>query len=272
MVDNAPSDDSTRDLVASRKTVKYCLEPRAGLDKARNTGAYLASCPVIAYADDDVIVHPLWAYGIWRSFTDLRIAAITGLVFASNLDSEAQQIFEKHWGFNRGYIEKVYDGRFFNSCKAPPVWEIGAGASMAFRKSVLEETGYFDERLDVGAAGCNGDSELWYRILLHGYSILYNPLVVSYHHHRADLADLKRQIFNYVRGHVSASLIQQKQNKNAAYRRYVYWELPKYYLLLLRCGFPSFSFRYSTVFSEIGGLLSGILFYIKHRHDPSQNS
>ena len=30
---------------------------------------------------------------------------------------------------------------------------------MAFRKAIFEEVGYFDELLDVGAAGCSGAAD-----------------------------------------------------------------------------------------------------------------
>ncbi len=270
VIDNAPSDELTRDVVTQFPKVKYKREPRAGLDIARNTGAYMASCDVIAYVDDDVTLHPLWALRIWESFSDPQVAAVTGLVFATKLDTEAQQIFEKHWSFNRGYVEKIYNRSFFESSNTPRVWEIGAGANMAFRKSVLNTTGYFDERLDVGAAGCNGDSELWYRILYKGYNIMYNPRVISYHDHRTDLPGLQKQIYNYMRGHVVASLIQQQQNSQAGYHQYVYGELPRYYLVLIKQGFPNFAFRYRTLFNEIKGIISGIAYYKKHCNTPSR--
>jgi GT2 family glycosyltransferase len=82
---------------------------------------------------------------------------------------------------------------------------------MAFRKTVFEKAGLFDERLDAGAAGCNGDSEMWFRILACGGQIVYDPLPVVYHRHRTDMKQFKRQIFNYMRGFTAAALIQHKQ-------------------------------------------------------------
>jgi glycosyltransferase involved in cell wall biosynthesis len=273
VVDNAPADDSTKKLVEQYKKVTYCLEQRPGLDIARNTGAYKASCPVIAYVDDDVSIHPLWVYRTWETFLNADITAMTGLVIASSLDTEAQQIFELHWSFNRGYVDKIYDQKYFNknASYAPQVWEIGAGANMAFRKSVLDETGYFDERLDVGAAGCSGDSEIWYRILAKGFDIHYNPRAVVYHEHRKDTAGLQKQIFNYMRGHVVAALIQDTQNKNLGYRKYILKDLSKYYLLLLRQGFPRYRFRYQTLLSEIRGIISGLLYFKKHKNTSASN-
>lgn len=272
VVDNAPSDEQTRQVVAQYVDVTYHHEPRPGLDIARNTGARLARKPVVAYVDDDVLIHPEWTYRVWEVFQDPEISAMTGLVIASSLDTESQFIFEKFWSFNRGYRDKLFDRSFIQKSLAegPPVWEIGAGANMGFRKSVLEEVGYFDERLDVGAAGCNGDSEMWFRILSKGKCILYTPRAIVYHEHRKELRALHKQIFMYTRGFAAAALIQQMQNEQAGYRKHLYRVLPQYYWELLRKGFPRYRARYRTVFDEIFGIISGLLFFLKNRNKPSQ--
>jgi len=267
VVDNAPTDNSTQDVVAQFAGVTYLREPRPGLDIARNCGITHAKAPIVAYVDDDVEVDPLWVYRVWEAFKDPQTAAITGLVLAAELQTEAQFLFETFWSFNRGYVDKIYGKDYFDQTLpyGPPIWEIGAGANMAFRKSVLEEVGYFDERLDVGAAGCNGDSEMWFRILYHGYTIRYTPRAVVYHKHRRNLEALNRQLFSYMRGHAAAALIQQHLCKSAGYKRYLFWELPKWYLKMFRRGFPKYSSRYSLLRSEISGLGSGVMFYFKNR-------
>ncbi|WP_128547013.1 glycosyltransferase [Larkinella soli] len=267
VVDNAPVDDSTREVVREFPGVVYCREPRPGLDIARNTGYRHARSPVVAYTDDDVQVHPHWVYQVWKSFRNPAVAAMTGLVIAAELQTEAQLIFEKHWSFNRGYTDKFYDQTFFENTLpfGPPVWEIGAGASMAFRRRVLEAVGGFDERLDVGAAGCNGDSEMWFRVLNQGHTIHYNPRAVAFHTHRRELSALKNQLFHYMRGHTAAALVQREVNRQAGYLRHVFVALPKYYYWLVREGYPSFSFRHQTLGEEAKGMLSGLLFYLRNR-------
>ena len=56
IVDNAPDDNSTEELVKTFPQVRYVREPRKGLDIARNAGARAASCPIVAYTDDDVLI------------------------------------------------------------------------------------------------------------------------------------------------------------------------------------------------------------------------
>lgn len=270
VVDNSPADNSSRQVVAEFPAVKYILESRPGLDFARNTGIQMATAPLIAFLDDDVVVHPWWVYRIWEAFQEPEVAAITGLVIASELQTEAQQIFERYWSFNRGYTTKIYDADYLkaNMRQGPPVWEIGAGANMAFRKSVFQETGYFDERLDVGAAGCNGDSEMWFRVLHHGFKIRYTPLAVVHHEHRKEMQGLKKQIFYYMRGFAAAALLQQEQEPAAGYKKHLTQALPLYYARLIKRGFPSYKMRYRTLGAEMQGVLSGIRFYLKNRKPP----
>ncbi|WP_205499844.1 glycosyltransferase family 2 protein [Rufibacter psychrotolerans] len=267
VVDNAPSDDSSQKVAQPFREVTYVREPRAGLDIARNTGIQQASCPIVAYLDDDVVVHPLWVYQVWDTFQNPGTAAMTGLVLASELETEAQYLFEKHWSFNRGYTDKVFDAHFFQSqlTLGPPVWDIGAGANMAFRKSALEEVGYFDEVLDVGAAGCSGDSEMWFRLLAHGHAIHYNPRAVVHHEHRKDLKGLRKQIFYYMRGFTTAALLQQQQVPTANYQRRLFRVIPKHYYLMVVRGFPRYQDRNRTLWAEIKGILSGYSFYLRNR-------
>lgn len=268
VIDNAPSDDATEQLVKNYPEVKYHKEPRPGLDIARNTGARMAKSPIVAYMDDDVKPHPQWIFHVKESFDDPAVMAMTGLVIAAELETESQQIFEKHWSFNRGYHDKYYNKQFFSAhlLNGPPVWEIGAGANMAFRKCIFDQVGYFDERLDVGAAGCNGDSEMWFRILSKNGTIHYNPRAVSFHHHRKEIKQLKKQIFYYMRGFAAAALIQQREDTSVNYSRHLFNKLPKFYVKKAIKHFPFYRSRYTTLFKEIGGLASGILYYVQHKN------
>jgi glycosyltransferase involved in cell wall biosynthesis len=270
VVDNAPSDSSTQHVVSEFPGVVYCREPRPGLDVARNAGVRRASLPVVAYLDDDVTIHPHWVYHVWQTFEDPAVAAMTGLVIALELNTEAQVIFETFWSFNRGYLDKYYDQAYFDRTLAsgPPVWEVGAGANMAFRRSLFAEVGYFDERLDAGAAGCNGDSEMWFRVLAHGHTIHYNPRAILFHEHRQELTALKKQIYSYMRGHTVAALIQQRQVRKAGYWRYLLRILPRSYFHHVKAGFPKFESRHLTVGVEMKGILSGLRFYMKNREEP----
>ncbi|HUX84335.1 MAG TPA: glycosyltransferase, partial [Chitinophagaceae bacterium] len=220
VVDNSPGVGATESVVAGFPEVKYVKEERRGLDYARNLGISVAAGEIIAFTDDDVDLHPDWMWRLADSFSDPQVQAITGLVIAKALDTPAQYYFEKYWGFNRGYTPVYYDNAWFRQC-APagvPIWEIGAGANMAFRRNILDVLGGFDVRLDMGAAGCNGDSEMWYRILAEGWTVKYDPLVIAYHTHRSEMKDFKTQISLYMRGLVTSVMIEYHRYRNKGER------------------------------------------------------
>jgi GT2 family glycosyltransferase len=264
VVDNAPSDNSTRITCEEFPTVKYMLEKGIGLDLARNTGARYATSSIIAYTDDDVLLSQNWCYEVWATFQHANIDAMTGLIIASCLDTESQVIFEKHWSFNKGYVDILFDDSFLKSV-APRVWDIGAGANMAFRKTALEKADYFDERLDAGKAGCSGDSEIWFRLLHSGSRIYYNPRAAVFHKHRSDLRSLKHQIYFYMRGHAAAAMIQHELNNKCGYLQYLRMSLPRYYISQLRKGFPFYRGRYMTLGNEIYGVISGINYFYRNK-------
>lgn len=262
--------ETTRELVEKFPGVIYIKETRKGLDIARNAGGHMATCAIVAYVDDDVVVDPNWSYRVWKRFQDEQVGAMTGLVLAAELRTASQVQFERYWSFNKGYVEKSFDVEFIRTDRfhAPKVWNIGAGANMAFRKSVLAELNYFDERLDAGQAGCSGDSEIWFRVLAAGYLIIYDPGAVVHHYHRKEMKALQLQLFNYMRGHVAAALIQQDHLPGMQYRRQVFRRMPRDYINYLRAGYPNYTGRYITLYREIRGYLSGIKFYFRNRQRP----
>ena len=273
VVDNAPVDDSTYRVAKEFGNVIYLKELRPGLSIARNTGIRVARSPVVAFTDDDVVLHPHWMYYVQESFDTPEVGAMTGLVIASSLNTESQQLFEKQYSFNRGYCDKLYDQLYFKTGLAagPRVWNIGAGANMAFRRSIFNITGYFDERLGAGAAGCSEDSELWYRVLAKAFTIHYNPRAVGFHEHRKEAHALERQVFSYMRGHAAAALIQQSQIREAGYVKYLYRMIFKSCMpLLIKRFFQAYERK--MILIQLHGIFSGILFFFRNRNKPSQTT
>jgi glycosyltransferase involved in cell wall biosynthesis len=265
VVDNASDNDETERVVRAYPSVRYIREDRPGLDIARNTGAFAASGEIVAYTDDDVEVDTSWTGGLKTAFGDPLVMAVTGLVIPLQVDTEAQYTFERHWSFGKGYVPKVFDHRWFLAYQpySAPAWEIGAGANMAFRRDIFRLAGGFDERLDVGASGCSGDSEMWYRVLAEGWNCLYLPRLVVYHRHRATMAELRRQLFFYMRGHVSALLVQYERYRQPGDRLRVFRGLPRYYWQRWR----GEKEKRDTLWNEIRGCVSGWHYYrsVKNR-------
>jgi GT2 family glycosyltransferase len=274
VVDNAPRSDITRQIVSEFPGTRYIREPRPGLDVARNRGIETASGEIIAFTDDDAVVHPEWIARIQQGFKHSEVMAVTGLVLPAELETEAQFLFETDWGFGKGYLPKIFDGQFFQRAQSRgvPVWEIGAGANMAFRRKVFNQVGLFDKRLDVGAAGCSGDSEMWYRILAEGWACRYEPTAIVYHYHRKNIEELHQQIYYYMRGHVTALLIQFEKHRHWGNLRRLAVSLPWYYAGLMRKRLlHALAGRERTLNAEILGTLSGIKYYLLNSHSKASH-
>jgi glycosyltransferase involved in cell wall biosynthesis len=267
IVDNASGDDQTEKVVAGFAGVKYVREDRPGLDIARNTGAGMAGRDLIAYTDDDVEVSRQWTRELKAAFSDPLVMAVTGMVIPRRLDTLSQCMFERFWSFNKGYLPKLFDHRWFlgHGEYSAPVWEIGAGANMAFRRDLFRLAGGFDERLDVGAAGCSGDSEMWYRVLAEGWNCLYLPHIVVYHLHRSTMSGLKKQLFYYMRGHVAALEVQYERYGHKGNKVRLYRGLPQYYLQRWKGRSGKNGVQQDVpdgmLWAEIKGCFSGWLYY-----------
>jgi glycosyltransferase involved in cell wall biosynthesis len=272
VVDNAPTDERTREVVHAA-IAEYVREDRPGLDIARNAGARAARGDIVAYTDDDVILHPRWLERLADAFDAPDIMAVTGLVLPAELETAPQRLFETYWGFGRGYRRKDFGNAFFSAdrTRGCRVWEIGAGANMAFRRKVFEVAGFFDERLDVGAAGCSGDSEYWHRVLTHGGLCRYEPSAVAYHYHRRDFPGLENQIFHYMRGHSAALLVQFERSGNIGNLRRAFVSMPYWYARRgLRRVVKGPCERDRLLGREVAGFLSGLNYYFRHRRQSGK--
>lgn len=204
VVDNAPSDAGTREAVAASPGVRYVVEPRPGLDFARNRAVRAATGELIAFLDDDVVVDRCWFAGLMEAYRENPdAAAFTGLVLPYELRTEAQVLFELEGGFRRGFSKARFHGP---SLPGNPLYPcgagmFGAGANMAFRRDVLLELGGFDEALDTGAPlPGGGDLDAFYRVVRAGYPLVYEPCYLAYHQHRETTAQLRRQYESWGRG------------------------------------------------------------------------
>src|SRR3989304_2684377 len=154
VVDNAPSDQRTRELVVSFPEVSYICESKPGLDFARNRALQEAKGELLAYLDDDVIADRRWLAGLMEAWAENPdAAAFTGLVLPYELATEAQIMFEQRGGFRRGFNKIRYYGQNLPGKHLYPCGAgiFGAGANMAFRRDILLKLGGFDEALDTGS-------------------------------------------------------------------------------------------------------------------------
>nr|MBA2417192.1 glycosyltransferase [Geodermatophilaceae bacterium] len=204
VVDNAPSDDATEQLVADLPGVRYVREDRTGLNFARNRAVAAATGQVLAFLDDDVEVDAGWAHGLrlaWGEHPDA--GCVTGLVLPFELATQAQITFEHYGGFRRGFDTVRYAGTSLPGNPFYPYGSgmFGAGCNMSYRRDLLVELGGFDEALDTGKPlPGGGDLDMFHRVLKSGHPLVYEPRYAVFHKHRRERRMLRRQLWTWGTG------------------------------------------------------------------------
>lgn len=195
VVDNAPSDDSTAEIVKNYP-VRYLVERRKGASWGRRFGALAAQNEIVAYIDDDVVVGPGWLDGLLEPFANPEVAAVTGLVMPFELETEAQEQFELYNGFAfRGFSKQEFTAKRISPVAAGIS---GASACMAVRREILNELDLFAVEMGPGTVTRSGeDTYALCRLLSLGYRIVYNPKALVWHCHRRTVQDLRNWVHGY---------------------------------------------------------------------------
>jgi GT2 family glycosyltransferase len=265
VVDNNPVTSRTQEVVARFPNVRYVREDRPGLDAARNRALREATTPLIAFSDDDAAPEPEWLGHLLQPFEDPQVLCTSGLTLAVELETAAQEWFERYSPFGRGFDRTVFDGIRHDPLEVSP---IGAGANMALRRSVLDHVGEFDEALDAGTASrSGGDHEMFGRILAAGYRIVYEPRAVSWHRHRRTWADLRGTLNGYGTGVYAVwtrRLLYERQPGvlRHAFRWLFRSQLPRLWRSLRH---ESDSVPLDLVLAELRGCVAGPRAYCKAR-------
>ncbi|MFV8394761.1 glycosyltransferase family 2 protein [Corynebacterium hindlerae] len=214
IVDNDPtSGNVSKQLEAiSDPRLHIVAESRRGLSFARNTGVSVSTGEVIAFTDDDALTDNHWLSALLSVFeadSEARVGAVTGPAFPAELLYPSQRFFEARGGFPKVTSPTVWSlsesnasiAGFGEPGEGGPLYpfataRVGAGVSMAFRRSVLEEIGEFDTALGAGTPTNGGeDLDAFARVLHAGFAIITNPDAIVHHVHRRDLSGLEKQSF-----------------------------------------------------------------------------
>ncbi len=122
-------------------SLRYIWTRTKGLCRARNIGIAEASCRIIVFTDDDMLVASTWFAELIKAVVQSgQRAVVTGRVLPAAP--------EKPGGFVETIVTsqapKIYQGRIN--------MDILVGAQMAMYYTAIQEIGFFDERLGVGGA------------------------------------------------------------------------------------------------------------------------
>ena len=182
LVDNG-STDGTHELIrASAAVLPRCrvlVEPRVGLNFARNRAIEAGRAAKVALCDADDEVSPQWL----RRMVDTldRFDVVGGALEIDRLNEPRV----RHRSHNQ-------TDELPNSLGRP----YAVGANLAFRREVWEAIGGFDASF---SGGCD-ETDFCLRAQDAGYTIGFDPGAVVHYRLRADLSGIARQYFDYGRG------------------------------------------------------------------------
>lgn len=194
IVDNAPADDTAAQVVAEFAArddrVRYVVEPRQGLSKARNKALAAASSEILLFTDDDVEVDREWAARHARGYLDPSISCLTGPAYAARLETLEEVLCEASIGWSKGFEPTRYE--LHRPPAGAPLFPFspglfGGGMNFSVRRALAVSLGGFDEALGAGSPTKGAeDCDFFVRLVRGGYVLGYEPAAYVRHHHRSD--------------------------------------------------------------------------------------
>ncbi len=266
IVDNAPSDRSTAEAVAKMSGVRYVMEPKPGLDFARNRAVSDASGELLAFLDDDVVIDRSWLVGLKRAWqANPDACAFTGPVLPFELATGSQIAFEQMGGFGRNFYRTRFGADLADSSSYPcGAGMFGCGCNMVFRRAALLALGGFDEALDTGSPlPGGGDLDMFYRVIRAGYALVSEPSLMVYHQHRRDYQRLRHQMWTWGLGTMAfvVKTYRTDPTQRAKLKRWVAWwfvyQFSKILVPFLRKNRKPWPF--DLVIAEIAGGIKGLI-------------
>jgi glycosyltransferase involved in cell wall biosynthesis len=177
------ADDGSTDGTAyaiRRYPIKYVRQDNKGPAAARNLGWRASSGEVVIFTDSDCVPQPGWTRALVTGFRDDRVGAVTGSYGIANPDDVLPRLIH----------EEIKDRHF----KYGDTVKFFGSYNVAIRRSVLEETGGFDE----GYRRASGeDNDLSYRIIKAGYKIAFSPDALVSHYHTTGLAKYLKEQYTH---------------------------------------------------------------------------
>jgi glycosyltransferase involved in cell wall biosynthesis len=179
VVDNNSTDNTRAVVERAARDAKFCIryifERTQGRSAALNTGIAAAQGEIVAFTDDDVLLHIEWISALKQAFDKFDCAAIAGRIVPvwnhpkpQWLEMEGQQA-----------VVNFELGEEYKEIGFAPM-----GANSAFRKEVFSRHGVF--RLDLGVSGSEhtitcDDTEFGDRLIRAGEKVVYSPDAIIFH-------------------------------------------------------------------------------------------
>lgn len=209
VVDDGSSDGTGE--IAERAGATVVRHPHSlGLAASRNDGVRRARAEIVAFLDDDCEADPRWAERLLAAFApgvsgvggDVRAAGATGYTLGFLVRNNPLLPLEATLSESTSlpYRLRLYlaDQLAVDPPSGRRPVNSLVGANMAFRRSVLEAVGGFDERFTFGAE----ELDLCWRVRARfpDGELVVDPSIVVTHHFRPRLRDTLRRAGSYGRG------------------------------------------------------------------------
>jgi glycosyltransferase involved in cell wall biosynthesis/2-polyprenyl-3-methyl-5-hydroxy-6-metoxy-1,4-benzoquinol methylase len=187
IVVDSNSTDGTHELV-KRYPLKFVSIKERSMVVARNIGLQHATGDVVAYVDDDAVVHKDWSIYILAPYQDKRVGGVGGRVLPYGTKET------RNASLNRLDIGKVFDdglvlGNFDLPVPHPIEVDTFIGCNMSFRRELLQKIGRFDENFKSNCF--REEVDVCTRMKKYGYKLIYNPEALVWHKWRKYVGDAK---------------------------------------------------------------------------------
>jgi len=177
VVDNGSIDDSCEYLEREYKSVRLIrLDKNYGFSKAVNEGIKVCDSDFVVLLNNDVEVDTDWLQSLMNCIgKDESIFSCSSKMIRYNdrekIDDAGDEYNILGWAYKRGDGKSIskfaQNDEIFSSC----------GGAAIYRKSVLEQIGYFDENFFAYME----DVDISYRAKIHGHKNIYCSDAVVYH-------------------------------------------------------------------------------------------
>ncbi|MDT7645316.1 MAG: hypothetical protein QOC75_2316, partial [Pseudonocardiales bacterium] len=129
------------------------------------------------------------------------MGCVTGLILPAQLHTPAQLLLERHGGFDKGFTQRIFDRDMYRP--VDPLFpfaagRLGSGANMAFDARLLRQLRGFDPAAGAGTFARGGDDlAAFFRVIVSGHRLVYQPGALVWHRHHRDMASLGKQAYGY---------------------------------------------------------------------------
>lgn len=195
VVDGHSQDDTVK--VAKEFGARVVFDDGDTRGHACNTGLRHTNADIVVFTDADTIPRRDWLENLVRHFDNPEVSSVGG----PNIAPPDDTYIGKCADVTYGSIIMTGDTRYGKIMDRVVKIYHNPGCNVAYRKSVIEGVGGFEEDLPTAE-----DLALDHRITSNGHKIYFDPDAVVFHRRRGTIKGYMRQIYRYGLGRAMANI------------------------------------------------------------------